>query len=258
MRAILLGLVGVALASGVAGAGDSETQKRIEVLPYIRAASDCVAKEVVQENDAKAALQSLDIEFSSLSSNPLSRCGFTIKDMIYAHERIYGAGTGETFYAGPYKQDVKRAVLSRMSEKRASPPVEYAAIQNDIRSSHCPLDGLELVAKGLPDLEGKRFRITKIESHFNRLKSPRVNDWKNDGYVIALIEGEPGKFILSETYSGFGFPADYGRLTPATNKSIRKIRANRRSVAGERTRVSGVFYIFGDYEGLSFYPSACR
>lgn len=123
----------------------------------------------------------------------------------------------------------------------------------------CKLDGLELVAKGLPEFEGKRFRVTKVESRFDRLRSPEVNDQKNDGYVLALIEGDAGKFVLAETYSGFGMPADYGRLEPATDKAISEIRSEQRSADGERARVNGVFHIFNDdYEGLSLFPVSCN
>lgn len=123
----------------------------------------------------------------------------------------------------------------------------------------CKLDGLELVATGLPEFEGKRFKVAKVESHFDRIKSPEVNDQKNDGYVVALIEGEAGRFILSETYSGYGMPADYGRLFKATDADIAKINTGRRSTAGEKARVNGVFYIFNDeYEGLSLFPASCR
>lgn len=132
------------------------------------------------------------------------------------------------------------------------------AAKSDARLG-CKLDGLELIAEGLPEFEGKRFRVVSVESEFQRLKSPAVNDFKSDGYVVALLEGDAGKFILTETYAGYGMPSDYGRLEPATPETVAKINAKRRSSAGERARVNGIFYVFNDdYEGLSLYPASCK
>ncbi|WP_336490006.1 hypothetical protein [Methylobacterium nigriterrae] len=123
----------------------------------------------------------------------------------------------------------------------------------------CKLDGLELIASGLPEFEGKRFRVAKVETRFDRLESPPVNDFKSDGYVVALLEGEAGKFVLTETYSRYGMPADYGRLERATPEAIKSINPKQRSAAGERARVNGVFHIFNeDFEGLSLRPSSCK
>lgn len=122
----------------------------------------------------------------------------------------------------------------------------------------CKLDGLELVAEG-SGFDGEKFRITKVESYFKRLTPPKVNDFHSDGYVKALVEGRKGKFLLVEAYSGWGMPADYGSLKDASASDIKGINTSRRSAAGEKARVNGIFYIWDQpYEGVSFYPVSCK
>ena len=55
-----------------------------------------------------------------------------------------------------------------------------------VQAGSCKLDGLELVAKADGDaaLDGKRFRVAKVMSHFWRIKSPPYSDGKNDGFGI--------------------------------------------------------------------------
>jgi hypothetical protein len=94
----------------------SDTERRREILPFVRAASDCVAQAVARDENRAVALQSLQwaLSKSMPSIGPIDQCLFTIKDMIAAHDRIYGAGTGHAFYEGSYLKDLPRAVTSRI------------------------------------------------------------------------------------------------------------------------------------------------
>ena len=127
------------------------------------------------------------------------------------------------------------------------------------QAKSCPLDGLELVATGDEAFTGKTFRVTKVMSHFRRIKSPEVNDQENDGYVVALIEGDAGRFQITETYSGYGMPADYGFSEPATEESVKLIDTRKRAAEAEKVRVTGVFHVFaGPLDGVSLKPTNCR
>ncbi|WP_336490130.1 tetratricopeptide repeat protein [Methylobacterium nigriterrae] len=94
----------------------SDAERRREILPFVRAASDCVARAVAGDENRAAALQSLQWASSKTGGQigPVHQCLFAINDMITAHDRIYGAGTGQAFYEGAYLKDLPRAVATRL------------------------------------------------------------------------------------------------------------------------------------------------
>lgn len=248
---IALALVGFALIVGAEAAQDIDAAKRLKILPHIRAASDCIAREYANEEDKTAALRQMEITYDPYSASAVGRCGFALRDMIYAHDRIYGAGTGEQFYKGPYLQDVRRAVLARSAQPVANVAGKFRA---------CRLDGAELVASavGNPPFDGKRYRVVKLMSQFDRLKSPTVNDWKPDGFVAAVIEGNGQRFIINQTYGGWGIPPKAAYSHPATDAAVAKIDTKTRAFKAERVRVDGTFDILnGPLENVSLRPLNC-
>lgn len=97
-----------------------DTQRRREILPFVRAASDCVARAIAHDENHGRALQWLewDLLKGKGATGPLAECLFTIKSMIAAHDRIYGAGTGQAFYESAYLKDLSRAVTARLGSAR--------------------------------------------------------------------------------------------------------------------------------------------
>lgn len=127
------------------------------------------------------------------------------------------------------------------------------------QAASCKLDGASLVAsaEGEP-VDGQQFRVVRLMSHFDRIKSPEVNDLKPDGRVTAVIEGNGQRYIIDQTYSGWGMPHNAAYSYPADDAAIAKINPARRSPKGEAARVDGSFDILaGPLEGVRLRPLNC-
>ena len=124
----------------------------------------------------------------------------------------------------------------------------------------CKLDGLELAEETPEGFGSQRFRVLKVESRFWRLSGPEVNDFKPDGYVKALIESQGRRYVITQTYSRYGMPANSGISADATPERVRQINAKVRSAKGERARVNGVFLLLGGPLGdeIALTPVNCR
>ena len=124
----------------------------------------------------------------------------------------------------------------------------------------CRLDGLELTTEAAGGSGGRRFRVLKVESHFWRLHGPEVNDFKPDGYVKVLIEGDGRRYVVVQTYSRYGMPANSGVSADATPERVRQINPKIRSMKGERARVDGVFMVLGGPLGeeTALMPVDCK
>lgn len=113
MRKTLIGLaITFAAVTGAMGQGLTEAEKRREHVSSVRAATDCIAREVVREAGVmEAAREGRLYDVLAPASN---RCLPQLNFMISEHDRIYGYGTGLTFFQGPYVDDLARAVLTRI------------------------------------------------------------------------------------------------------------------------------------------------
>jgi hypothetical protein len=124
----------------------------------------------------------------------------------------------------------------------------------------CKLDGLELTTDAAGSPEPRRFRVLKVESRFWRLRGPEVNDFKPDGYVKVLIEGDGRRYVIAQTYSRYGMPANSGVSAEATPERIKQINPTIRSPRGERARVNGAFMVLGGPLGeeTALMPVKCN
>jgi len=124
----------------------------------------------------------------------------------------------------------------------------------------CRLDGLELTTDAPGSVGGRRFRVLKVESRFWRMHGPEVNDFKPDGYVKILIEGDGHRYVVAQTYSRYGMPANSGLSADATPGRIKQINPKIRSLKGERARVNGTFMVLGGPLGeeIALVPVNCR
>ena len=91
----------------------TEGQKRKIHLPYIRAATDCVARGILSTPDALRSAR-LGQLTDAILGIPKGYCGTEIGRMIAAHDQLYGSGTGQSFFTGPYFTDLPRAVGNRL------------------------------------------------------------------------------------------------------------------------------------------------
>ena len=121
---ILAALVGLSLASNVSfdphltapvgvqamhsGVQMSPHQKAAVLRPLIRSANDCVARAVAanprfRKNEDPA-------EVNELIVTSMEACVDAMRAMISAHDRLFGEGSGEAFFMGPYLDVLPKAV----------------------------------------------------------------------------------------------------------------------------------------------------
>jgi hypothetical protein len=85
----------------------SPQQKNAAVRPLVRSATDCVARMVVA--DPRFA-QADAVLINELIVDSMPSCSDAMRAMMDAYDRYFGAGTGETFFTGPYLDVLPRAV----------------------------------------------------------------------------------------------------------------------------------------------------
>jgi hypothetical protein len=120
---ILAALVGLSLVSNVSfdpqltapkevGAAQSAHmsphQKAAVLRPLIRSANDCVAHAVAR--DPRYHKDEAPAEVNELIVASMQTCIAAMRAMIDAHDRLFGDGSGEAFFMGPYLDILPEAV----------------------------------------------------------------------------------------------------------------------------------------------------
>jgi hypothetical protein len=96
----------------------SEHQRDAALQPYLRTATECVARTVMADprfTDRKSSGNFADLIVDSMPS-----CAEPVRAMIDAYDRYFGDGSGETFFMGPYLDLLPTAVskwVQKYSEK---------------------------------------------------------------------------------------------------------------------------------------------
>jgi hypothetical protein len=123
---ILAALLGLSLVSSAAfdpelttpaapaarsGTQMSERQKAAVLRPLIRSANDCVAHAVAA--DPRFHREDDPAEVNELIVASMETCIAAMRAMIDAHDRLFGEGSGEAFFMGPYL-DVLPATVNKL------------------------------------------------------------------------------------------------------------------------------------------------
>jgi hypothetical protein len=87
-------------------------QKDAALLPFVRAATDCIVRRVFANSRFSADLQPDKI--NDLIVDSMAACVRPVQAMIDAHDRMYGAGSGEAFLLGPYLDVLPAAVVGQL------------------------------------------------------------------------------------------------------------------------------------------------
>lgn len=97
----------------VVGAAEAATepQKRRAHVPYVRAATTCIAHQVRRQLGQDRAAESV----SAALKTGILLCRETVERMVAKHDRIFGAGTGRKFLEGAYAADLPRAVSAQIA-----------------------------------------------------------------------------------------------------------------------------------------------
>ena len=98
----------------------SPQQKAAVMRPLVRSATDCIIQAVVDDPQFQHA-RAPDINNLIVAS--MTRCLEPVRAMIDAHDRVFGEGSGEAFFMGPYLDGlpatVTRQVKGEPQEKMA-------------------------------------------------------------------------------------------------------------------------------------------
>jgi hypothetical protein len=92
----------------------SARQKNAAVRPLVRSATECVARTVSANAQFAEAIERGDI--NDLIVDSMASCVDAMRAMIDGYDRYYGAGAGETFFAGPYL-DVLPAAVHKLLDR---------------------------------------------------------------------------------------------------------------------------------------------
>jgi hypothetical protein len=95
----------------------SAREKDAAMRPLVRSATECVARTVF--SDARFAERIATLDINDLIVDSMTSCAGAMRTMIDAHDRVFGIGTGEMFFSGPYL-DVLPAAVHKMLTDGAS------------------------------------------------------------------------------------------------------------------------------------------
>jgi hypothetical protein len=96
----------------------SAHQKDAALQPYLRTATECVAKTVMA--DPRFADRKSSGNLGDLIVDSMPSCTQPVRAMIDAYDRYFGDGSGEAFFMGPYLDVLPTAVskwVQQYSEK---------------------------------------------------------------------------------------------------------------------------------------------
>src|SRR5665647_359854 len=93
----------------------SVRQKESALLPLVLRATDCIVRKVSADRRYGNDIQPSEI--NDLIVDSISACARPVRAMIDAHNRMYGAGTGEAFLLGPYLDVLPAAVVKQVKVK---------------------------------------------------------------------------------------------------------------------------------------------
>jgi hypothetical protein len=127
---ILAALVGFSLVTAVsvesaplrdtglaqAPAATSTQQKGAMLRRLIRSATDCVVRAVAADPRFQRSVAAGDV--NTLIVDSVESCADPMRAMIDAHDRLYGEGTGEAFFMGPYLDVLPATVAKWARENR--------------------------------------------------------------------------------------------------------------------------------------------
>ena len=120
---ILPSLVGISLVVSVSvstglqpgighSTGMSAHQKNAVMQPLMRSATDCVLHAVL----ADPRFRTSEADVRDLIVNAMPACADAMRAIIDAHDRLYGEGSGEIFFMGPYLDTLPASVIKSVKD----------------------------------------------------------------------------------------------------------------------------------------------
>jgi hypothetical protein len=89
-------------------------QKNAALRPLLRTATDCIVRTVGADPRLPNSLKGGDIR--DLIVDSMSSCIGPVRAMIDTYDQLFGEGSGEAFFMGPYLDVLPTAVSSKVKE----------------------------------------------------------------------------------------------------------------------------------------------
>lgn len=86
----------------------SPQQKFAALRPLVRSATDCVVHAITTDPRFRRSAAGADMNELIVAS--MTPCADAMRSMIDAHDRLFGAGSGEAFFMGPYLEGLPLTV----------------------------------------------------------------------------------------------------------------------------------------------------
>jgi hypothetical protein len=89
-------------------------QKNAALRPLLRSATDCIVRSVAADPRLPEALKVGDIR--DLIVDSMSPCVGRVRAMIDTYDQLFGEGSGEAFFMGPYLDILPKAVAAQVKD----------------------------------------------------------------------------------------------------------------------------------------------
>jgi hypothetical protein len=90
----------------------SVQKKDAALLPLVQRATECILRKAAADPRYKADMGAGEI--NDLIVDAIAACAILVRAMVRAHDRMYGAGSGEAFLLGPYLDVLPGAVVRQV------------------------------------------------------------------------------------------------------------------------------------------------
>jgi hypothetical protein len=91
----------------------SHQERTAAVQPYVRRATECVARSVASDPRSTDGTKIGDLIVDSMPG-----CATLVRSMIDTYDQYFGDGTGEAFFSGPYLDVLPMAVAKWVTQKK--------------------------------------------------------------------------------------------------------------------------------------------
>ena len=91
-------------------------QKNAALGPLVASATECIADTVAVDSRFRKIAGAA--ELNDLIVDSMAACVVRVRAMIDGYDRLFGEGTGETFFMGPYLDGLPAAVSGRLRRER--------------------------------------------------------------------------------------------------------------------------------------------
>ena len=82
--------------------------------PLVRSATECILRAVTADPRIQASIKAADVRDLIVESMP--SCVDAMRAMIDGHNELYGEGSGETFFVGPYLDMLPTLVFKSVND----------------------------------------------------------------------------------------------------------------------------------------------